>query len=288
MNNIQMEKRNKNATPSRMEDKDIKLAKRMEAGDPFAREELILTHLQLVKFLANQYFKYCYGVSFDDLYQEGCTGLIEAVDRYDYRRGIRLSTYAQYYIVKHFHDIIRMQPPIPLPEGVYLDLQKYNDHRSIFHKENGREPTQAEMAEMMSLPLHRIKQLHNYSYSYVRLDQKKNSDGTSENGGEPLYNIIPSCSEKRPVESQAMISIRELDLDYLFEDLDIMLTKREEEVLCRRLGMTSSGIPEPFVEIGKATGLSRESVRLAYHNALYKLRYAAKEKGYTFQSFSCK
>lgn len=268
----------------RLSDDEVKtLAKRMESGDIKARDLLLLSHIPLVKYLANHYALRCQGNLYDDLYQEGCVGMIEALSRYDFRRDVPLSTYASYYIIKRIKDYIRNQDLIKLPEEIYYLVQKYLRERYYFLQKHGREASTEELSKILSLPIKKVEQLKQRSYSYVRLDHPfEMSMGENRFCTETLHNVvIPPGSVMRPVEAEVLLAIGELDL----ADLDVRLTKRESEVLRRKLGLTKSGVPETFPMIAKQIGVSRESVRLSYHAAVKKIRAAALEHGYTMENF---
>lgn len=268
----------------RLAEEDLmELAIRMENGDQEARDLLILSHIPLVKYLANLYAQRSHNASYEDLYQEGCVGLIEALDRYDYRKEVPLSSYATYYMIKRFQSYIRKQDLIVIPEHMYYRLQQYFRERYNFLREHGREPTAKELSNIMSLPISKIEQLSRCAFSYVRLDHSASTENRGEKtAGETLHSVItPIDHPIRPVEEEAIRRLAELD----FQDLNIKLTKREGEILRRYLGMTDSGRPETFIIIAKNLGLSGESVRLTYHDVIRRIRRAALERGYTLENY---
>ena len=265
------------------DDEVVELAKRMEAGDREARDLLLMAHIPLAKYLANYYSQRCQGYLYDDLYQEGCVGMLEALNRFDYRRDVPFSTYASFYMIKRFKEYIRNQDLIKLPEEVYYQVQKYFREYFTFIQNNGREPTAAELSEHLSLPVSKVEQLKSYAFTYVALDHPPGKGRGGERvTNETMHNVLlPPGSPFRPVEAEVLVAIGELDL----ADLDVRLTKRESAVLHRKLGLTPSGVPETFPRIAKQLGLSGECVRLAYHDAVNKIRKAALDKGYTLESF---
>lgn len=261
----------------------IELVKRMERGDQEARDLLILSHIPLVKYLANIYAQRSYNASYEDLYQEGCIGLVEAIDRYDYRKQTPLSSYATYYMVKRFQHYIRKQDLIVIPEHMYYRVQEYFREQYAFQREHGRLPTTKEMSKILNLPVSKVQQLSRCAFTLVRLDHPPTHDQKgSRIPGETLHSvIIPPDSPVRPVEEEVLRRLAELD----FCDLDVKLTRREEEILRRYFGLTRSGKPETFPMIGKKMGLSGESVRLTYHAVIKRLRSAALERGYTLENY---
>ncbi len=271
-------------TSDRLSDAELRsLAQRMEDGDADARDILIMSHTPLVRYLANS-FAQRYSVDlYEDLYQEGCVGLVEATNRFDYRRGVPFSTYASFYVIKRFKAFIRKQDLITLPEDVYYQMQRYYRESYDFYREQGRDPTIEELSEILSMPICKVEQLRQYVFSYLRLDHPTGSGREGEcRFSETLHGIvIPKNSVQHPVEVEALLSIGELDL----ADLDVHLTNREEEVLRRKLGLAPSSKPETFASIGKDLGYSSECIRLVYHKAVEKIRMAALARGYTKDSF---
>jgi len=261
----------------------IELVKRMERGDQEARDLLILSHIPLVKYLANIYAQRSYNASYEDLYQEGCIGLLEAIDRYDYRKKTPLSSYATYYMIKRFQSYIRKQDLIVIPEHMYYRVQEYFREQYAFQREHGRIPTVKEMSRILNIPVSKVQQLSRCAFTLVRLDHPPVHDQKrSRIPGETLHSVVtPADSPVRPVEEEALRRLAELDLC----DLDVKLTKREEVILRRYLGLTRSGKSETFPMIGKSLGLSGESVRLTYHAVIRRLRKAALERGYTLESY---
>lgn len=269
---------------SRLSEKELaELGKRMEEGDQDARDLIILSHIPLVKYLANLYASRSVNDIFEDLYQEGCIGLMEAIDRYDYRKAVPLSSYATYYMIKRFQEYIRKQDLIVIPEHMYYPVQQYHKLRYQFYTEHGRLPTAEELSEIMSLPVEKIDALSRCKFTYISLDHSAVSDGrASPVKNETLHSVIlPENSELRPVENEVSRRLAEL----AFHDLAIPLTKREEEVLRRHLGINKSGVSETFPAIAMDLGLSSESVRLCYHDTIRKIHAAAAARGYTIETY---
>ena len=284
MKNRSFEKARENKDPDRLTEDDlVNLAKRAEKGDQEARDLLILSHIPLVKYLANLYAQRSHNANYEDLYQEGCIGLVEAIDRFDYRRKVPLSSYATYYMIKRFQSYIRKQDLIVIPEHMYYRLQQYFRERYVFQRENGREPTLEELSQIMKLPLSKIEQLSRCTFSYVRLDHPASGDSRGDrHASETLHSVVtPVNNPLRPVEQETICRLAELD----FRDMDFRLTKREEDILRRYLGITESGRPETFISIAKSLGLSGESVRLTYHDVIRRIRKAARDRGYTLENY---
>ena len=257
------------------------LAERYAAGDLQARETLITAHLPLVNYLAYTYYKQGSCVSLEDLYQEGCYGLIQAVDAFDPTRGTQLSSYASFYIMKYFNEAIRNHSPVHIPENVYLLMQRYSSAKMKFYQKNGRKATVQELSEELGVSVSKLLKLNAFLYDYISLDSGITQASKNMISRDTLHDIIPSSETKRPVEVEMLSNLEELD----FGNLHVRLTKREAFVLQRHLGLTKEGKPASFKEIAKDFGLSDETIRTTYHAAVKKLRSAAKEQGIDLNSF---
>ena len=259
----------------------LELAKRKDSGDLKAREKLILSHLPLVQYLTKSYLRQCRQISYQDLYQQACCGLIEAVDRYDYRRGTKLSSYAGYYIIKYLNDLIRTQPQIPLSEEIYLLIQKFSVGRIKFFQEHGRLPSTQELSEYSGLNEDRIRKLQNFIYNFTSMDHCGFTMDSGASKPVSLHEFIPADKSKRPVENEALSSLDDMTFGITLGYIFVPLTKRETDILRRHLGMTKQGVPETFRAIAKDWNLTPAAIRLDYHNAIRKLRDAATNYGIT-------
>lgn len=259
----------------------LELAKRKDSGDLKAREKLILSHLPLVQYLTKSYLRQCRQMSYQDLYQEACCGLVEAIDRYDYRRGTKLSSYAGFYIIKHLNYLIRTQPQIPLSEEIYLLIQKFSVGRIKFFQEHGRLPSSQELSEYSGLDEERIRKLQNFIYNFTSMDHCGFTMDSGAAKPVSLHEFIPADKYKRPVENEAISNLDDMTYGITLGHIPVPLTKRETDILRRHLGMTKQGIPETFRIIAKDWSLTPAAIRLDYHNAIRKLRDAAAEYGIT-------
>lgn len=240
-------------TPEEMYD----LGRRSAEGDLSAREALILAHLPLVKKLANKFKGR--GVDYDDLYQEGCCGLIEAVIRYDYTRGTSLGAYAYYWINKRIHKAILTQSkniPMTIGEKDYYNMCRiFGAYHNIYAEKNCP-PTYAELAEALDISETQIGKL----FSSVKLFSSLDDEAMRSNG--------PTASAE----------------DVYFQDEDPLshfparLTNRERTVLQLYLGLKPGSAPMSFQEVSSQIYWSTETVRNTYYSAVSKLQDAiAKE-----------
>lgn len=242
------------------------LGKRCAEGDAAAREELILSHMYLVEQIVPFYQEK--GVDKDDLFQEGCYGLIEAVDRYDYTKGIRLSTYAAHWIRKRMGLALisqNMKCPINiLSDKIYYALRRFARCRLDLTDANGRTPSTEELAAALDVSVKKVEQIHKYVFSFETFDD----DSWEEGNTPPRFRPVLHCS----------LSAEEEAFDQVFRtDLPIPvanLTLRQREILSRRCGFTPSGVPETIEAVAAAMHISIETVRLEYNTALNTLRKA--------------
>ena len=244
----------------------IDLAKKKDAGDFKAREKLIVSHLWCVEKFVSYHIS-TLGTEVDmqelykDLYQEGCYGLIQAVDRYDWRRDVYLSTYAQKYIrkyvLKYFVDKI---PYIRLPERMYYMSYKYMTFVTEFMGQYNRRPTVEESAQALHVTEKTIKTLLKY---YRLLFTKQDENDTFVSFDDAISGEYIKTAE------EIIQEIVPLDL----KDFNIKLKPREVEVIEKYLGLAGNE-PKKFKQIGEELGISDEMARRAYHSGIEKMRKA--------------
>lgn len=235
-------------------------------GDLGAREALILYYCPFVHHTARKYaFDYC--VPYDDLYQEGCYGLILAIDKFDVTRKTNFKVFAKSYIEKYIKKALIEQnqsQPMIYQEDFYYLLQKYlrfvNELTSILH----RPPNDKEIAQKMGISEEKVRSLKSRTYHFLSQESTFNEA------------IAESA------ENQVIKKLGDIDLSFL----DVRLTKRELEVLRRRLGFTEDGQPQTLYEISAETGISYELARRAYQIAIRKIHNKALEKNHTPSSFN--
>ena len=237
---------------------EVSLAKRIERGDAGAKEEMIQANLRLVVSIAKNYRNQ--GLPFLDLIQEGTLGLIRAVEKFDWRRGYKFSTYATWWIrqavARALADKART---IRMPVHIVERLQKMNKAERLLWTQLGREPTLAEIAEEASLPLEQAREVKAAARASTSLDQPV---GETEDA---VFGDFVAGEGPLPDE-QVEVSLR---CQALAEALNA-LAEREKQVLVLRYGLTDAE-PKTLEEIGRRLGLTRERVRQIETEALKRL-----------------
>jgi RNA polymerase primary sigma factor len=231
---------------------EIDLARRIEKGDAAARERMIQANLRLVVYIAKHYVGRSYGLSLLDLIQEGNMGLFKAVERYNWRRGVRFPTYARWWIRQAVTQAIRRQAPDVNPV-----ISKYTQARERLMREKGREPVPEEVAESLDVDLDDVQLMAEL------LEESEEShvpEEPYEDGG--FMPLLPM--DRRALTGHLMEILHEL-------------TPREQEILSLRFGLADDE-PRTLEEIGKRFGLTRERVRQIENRALEKIRKLEKAK----------
>lgn len=231
---------------------EIDLARRIEKGDAAARERMIQANLRLVVYIAKHYVGRSYGLSLLDLIQEGNMGLFKAVERYNWRRGVRFPTYARWWIRQAVTQAIRRQAPDVNPV-----ISKYTQARERLIREKGREPVPEEVAESLDVDLDDVRLMAEL------LEESEEShvpEEPYEDGG--FMPLLPM--DRRALTGHLMEILHEL-------------TPREQEILSLRFGLADDE-PRTLEEIGKRFGLTRERVRQIENRALEKIRKLEKAK----------
>jgi len=242
------------------------LGKRMEKGDEQARQRMIESNLRLVVSIAKRYINR--GLPFSDVIEEGNIGLIRAVEKFDYKRGFKFSTYASWWIRQAIERaIINQSKVIRLPVHVVEKLNHYLREAEEVIQKLGREPTANEMADRMKVDekeIIEIRQLIRKTYS---LDSPIGS--TTETS---LKDIIEDTTQISPSIMAIGIKNREEIERWLST-----LKDNERKVIKLRFGL-SGEMPHTLEEIGKGFGLTRERVRQIEYSAINKLRAIMEEK----------
>jgi RNA polymerase primary sigma factor len=237
---------------------EVALAKRIERGDAAAKERMINSNLRLVISLAKRYRGH--DVPLLDLVQEGVIGLNRAVEKFDWRRGFKFSTYATWWIRQACQRAISNQSAtIRVPTHVHERRLKLARVQRELKLRLGREPTREELAEAAELPLRHVDEALDAAEAPVSLNQRV---GVEEEGA--LGDLFSDESAADPAE-EAVDSLRRRALRSSLESL----AERERRVLELRFGL--DGEPQPLEAIGKELGLSRERVRQVESEAMAKL-----------------
>ena len=240
------------------------LARRKDEGDEAAKRRLIESNLRLVMSITRNYTKA--GVPLLDLIQEGNLGLIRAVEKFDYRMGYKLSTYATWWIRQAVTRALADQGrTIRLPVHVAEQVRRVMRARRILSQKLNREPTLPEIAEESRLTEERIKELLNLVEDPISLE-------TPVGDGESLYGDLIEDENTDQPEKVTAENRRSVELAEALQQLK----PRMRHVLSRRFGL-ENGIPQTLEEVGQDLGITRERVRQLESRALRELRSVAPE-----------
>ena len=247
-------------------EEEIELAIRISDDDQKAKQRLAEANLRLVVSIAKRYVGR--GMQFLDLIQEGNLGLIKAVDKFDYTKGFKFSTYATWWIRQAITRAIADQArTIRIPVHMVETINKVKKTNSQLLHKNGRDPSAEEIAAELDMPVEKVREILRVAQEPVSLETPIGEEEDSH-----LGDFIPDDDAPAPADAASMLLLKEQ-----LNDVLKTLTPREAKVLALRFGL-EDGHPHTLEEVGSEFGVTRERIRQIEAKALRKLRHPSRSK----------
>ena len=247
-------------------EEEIELAIRIADNDQEAKDRLTKANLRLVVSIAKRYVGR--GMMFLDLIQEGNLGLIKAVDKFDYTKGFKFSTYATWWIRQAITRAIADQGrTIRIPVHMVETINKVKKTSNMLLHRDGKDPTPEDIAEELSMPVEKVRDILRISQEPVSLETPIGEEEDSH-----LGDFIPDEDALSPADAAAMTFLKTK-----VDEVLSTLTPREAEVLRLRFGL-KDGTPQTLEEVGKEFNVTRERIRQIEAKALRKLRHPSRSK----------